>query len=208
MPRLPALALALLPLLPLAGCGGADDPTESAPASTDGIGASASAELVGPEGEPRGSVSLQFTDTGSTQVDVLVTGLTPGVHGFHLHKTGLCEPDSADPADAAKTGDFLSAGGHLAEEGQQHGDHDGDLPPLIVGEDGSGALTVTTDRVAPEDVLDDDGTAVMVHADADNFANVPERYAPGGPDETTTKTGDAGARVACAALLADGADAR
>jgi Cu-Zn family superoxide dismutase len=39
----------------------------------------------------------------------------------------------------------------------------------------------------------------MVHADPDNFGNVPERYAPK-VDETTAKTGDAGARVACAAL--------
>jgi Cu-Zn family superoxide dismutase len=37
----------------------------------------------------------------------------------------------------------------------------------------------------------------MVHAGADNFANIPERYAPGGPDEDTLETGDSGGRVAC-----------
>jgi superoxide dismutase, Cu-Zn family len=36
-----------------------------------------------------------------------------------------------------------------------------------------------------------------VHSGRDNFANIPERYAPGGPDEMTRNTGDAGARIAC-----------
>ena len=42
----------------------------------------------------------------------------------------------------------------------------------------------------------------MIHADRDNYANVPERYAPEGPDEDTTKTGDAGDRIACAVIEA------
>jgi Cu-Zn family superoxide dismutase len=37
----------------------------------------------------------------------------------------------------------------------------------------------------------------MVHADRDNYANVPERYAPAGADEMTRNTGDAGGRIAC-----------
>ena len=53
--------------------------------------------------------------------------------------------------------------------------------------------------------LDADGSAVMVHALPDNFANIPpERYqqvngAPG-PDEMTMATGDAGKRVACGVI--------
>ena len=49
-------------------------------------------------------------------------------------------------------------------------------------------------RVGPR-VLDDDGAAVMVHADPDNHAHIPSRY--GGPDEDTLATGDAGDRIAC-----------
>jgi superoxide dismutase, Cu-Zn family len=45
--------------------------------------------------------------------------------------------------------------------------------------------------------MDDEGTAVMVHAGPDNFANIPERYAPNGPDADTLKTGDSGDRIAC-----------
>ena len=200
--RRTATSLALLLLLPLTACAD-DDPAEPSAAGTQSSGSSASADLLDPGGESVGTASLTFGD-GTTQVDVRIDDLPPGLHAFHLHKTGRCEPDSPDPADAAKVGDFLSAGGHLAAEGQQHGDHDGDLPSLLVTEDGTASLSFVTDRVTADDVLDEDGTAVMVHADPDNFSNIPERYAPAGPDETTTKTGDAGGRVACAALTAQG----
>ena len=208
MRRSRLLALTLLPVLALSGCGGADDEDAAAPpsAETKPLGSSTTGTLAGPAGEEVGTVTISF-DRGDTVVDVQVSGLAQGVHGFHLHKTGLCEPKSPDPTDPAKTGDFLSAGGHLAAEGQSHGDHDGDLPPLLVGADGRASATFTSDRLTQAAVLDDDGTAVMVHADPDNFAAVPERYAPQGPDETTRKTGDAGARIACAPLTAQGADA-
>jgi Cu-Zn family superoxide dismutase len=200
--RLRLVPVLLLSVLTVSACG--DDGAEPRPESPQGAGPSTSADLTGPDGESVGSVTFAFEDGGPTQVDVVITDLTPGVHGFHLHTTGACEPDSADPTDPSKTGDFLSAGGHLAQEGQSHGDHSGDLPPLLVAEDGTASMTVTTDRVGRDDVLDEDGTAVMVHADPDNFANIPDRYAPQGPDEATRKTGDAGGRVACAALTAEG----
>lgn len=42
-----------------------------------------------------------------------------------------------------------------------------------------------------------DGSAVIVHAAADNFGNIPvDRYDPD-PDEATLNTGDAGGRVGC-----------
>jgi Cu-Zn family superoxide dismutase len=148
-------------------------------------------------------VELSFDDDGTTVV-VEAAGLTPGPHGFHIHSIGTCEPDSPDPAAPATTGDFLSAGGHLAKEGQVHSGHDGDLPSLIVTADGTASLTVTTDTLSEEDVLDADGSAAMIHAGADNFRNIPERYAAGGPDEMTSKTGDSGGRVACAELTASG----
>ena len=145
------------------------------------------------------SVALTFAADGTTTVRVEAGGLPQGLHGFHVHKTGVCEPGSADPAKPATKGDFLSAAGHLATEGQRHGGHDGDLPSLLVRADGSAELVTSSDRLAREAVLDADGSAVMVHAAPDNFGNVPDRYAPA-PDETTTKTGDAGARIACAVV--------
>jgi Cu-Zn family superoxide dismutase len=55
-------------------------------------------------------------------------------HGFHVHTTGECDPDSVDPA----TGDvvpFFSAGGHLNPEDTPHGEHAGDFPVLLVNHD-------------------------------------------------------------------------
>lgn len=191
--------LLVLALLTLAGCGNDGPDASQAPSEAERTGPSAAADLLGPGGENLGSVTLTF-DAGATVVDVTAQGLSPGPHGFHVHKSGTCEAASPDPTDPTKTGDFLSAGGHLAADGQEHGDHDGDLPSLIVAQDGTASLTTPTDRLGMDDVLDDDGSAVMIHAKPDNFGNIPERYAPGGPDETTTKTGDSGDRVACGVL--------
>ncbi len=215
MHRRLALASALAAAVALTGCGGDDpDPAaapsaepsaapSAAPSASEPAAESVSADLVGPAGEDLGTVTLEFGDDGTT-VDVQASGLEPGPHGFHVHKSGTCEPDSPDPTDPAKTGDFLSAGGHLAEEGQVHGDHDGDLPSLIAGQEGAATLITTIDSLTMDNVLDEDGSAVMIHAMPDNFGNVPERYAPDGTDEMTDKTGDAGGRVACAEVTAQG----
>jgi Cu-Zn family superoxide dismutase len=204
-----SLVLGLLAALALSGCAGGEDtsgatPTGASPSPTaaspsPGTGDTASASFLDPEGAEAGTVDLRF-DGDRTTVVVEASGLAPGPHGFHIHAIGRCEPDSTDPAEPTRTGDFLSAGGHLAKEGQVHGAHDGDLPSLIVAEDGTARMTVTTDSLSAQDVLDSDGSAVMIHALADNFRNVPERYAPEGPDETTNKTGDSGGRIACAEL--------
>ena len=65
--------------------------------------------------------------------------------------------------------------------------------------DGSGELVTVTDSFTLEDLQAGDGTSLMVHADADNFGNIPTRYAPA-PDEETLATGDAGPRVACGVI--------
>lgn len=152
--------------------------------------------LLDATGAQVGTVWLDDED-GKLEVEIAVGGLEPGFHGFHVHGVGLCEPASPDPSDPAKIGDFLSAGGHLGADAGDHGEHAGDLPPLLVDASGSAELTVTTDALTLADLTDDDGSAVMIHAGRDNLAHVPERYAPDGPDEATLKTGDAGDRVAC-----------
>ena len=214
MPRSDGTGRVLVPVLIatvlLAGCGADDgEPSPAVSASpapsTSPAGAeegTAEGALQGVDGADMGTVELEFDDEGTT-LTIEASGLAPGPHGFHVHAIGACETDSPDPAAPTTTGDFLSAGGHLAMEGQVHGGHTGDLPSLLAGADGTAQMTVTTDTLREEDVLDDDGSALMIHATADNFRNVPERYAPQGPDETTSKTGDSGGRVACAVLRAD-----
>ena len=177
------------------GAAAAADSPSAADLSSAGSGG-LTAQLVDPEGGQVGVATLSEVE-GGTRVEVEVTGLPPGFHGFHLHSVGLCEPDSPSPTDPAMTGDFLSAGGHIGAGETDHGEHPGDLPLLYVTKAGTGALTAVTDALALDQVTDEDGSAVIVHADRDNYANVPERYAPGGPDQMTRNTGDAGGRIAC-----------
>ena len=113
-----------------------------------------------------------------------------GFHGFHVHAVGRCEPATG----------FTSAGGHLSEPGQTHRHHAGDMPSLLVNGDGRAEMSFKTDRVALSKLFDADGSAIVVHAGPDNFANIPARYAPNGPDAQTLATGDAGGRVACGVL--------
>lgn len=192
--RATAATLAACGLLTLAACGegadsGSNDRNE------------VSAKLVDPDGKKVGTVEIE-DDDGATQVNVRVNGLSAGYHGFHVHTTGKCEADSAAPDDPSKTGDFLSAGGHLNPDESAHGEHLGDLPSLLVNEDGTADLEFTGPFTL-DDIRDADGSAVMIHSGPDNYANVPERYAPEGPDQDTTKTGDAGDRIACAVIEAD-----
>lgn len=119
-------------------------------------------------------------------VRVRARGLPAGFHGFHVHAIGKCEPPR-----------FTSAMGHLRREGQEHRDHMGDLPVLLINSNGSGRLVAVTDRFTLADLRDADGSAVIVHANPDDYANIPpERYEPD-PDRTTLDTGDARARLAC-----------
>ncbi|GAA1767997.1 superoxide dismutase family protein [Kocuria aegyptia] len=185
--------------LVLAGCGQDGDEgavVEETSAAAE-AGAATRAVLQDAEGTEVGSVRFSQVSAG-TEVVAEVQGLEPGFYGLHVHGAGLCEPDSSAPGDPGTTGAFLSAGGHLGSEDADHPEHAGDLPALLVTEDGLGFLTTVTDRFGVQDlVADGDGSAVMIHSRPDNHANVPERYAPGGPDEDTLRTGDAGSRLAC-----------
>jgi Cu-Zn family superoxide dismutase len=132
------------------------------------------------------------TIEGAVAIWVQVQGLTPGFHGFHIHGVGTCDP-SGERA-------FASAGGHLHADGQAHGQHMGDLPSLLATESGIAVLIFATDRFTLEDLVDEDGSAVIVHAAADNYGNIPvDRYDPD-TDETTLNTGDAGGRVSCGVI--------
>jgi superoxide dismutase, Cu-Zn family len=128
---------------------------------------------------------------GPVFIWVDVWDLPPGFHGFHVHSVGMCDGSSA----------FQSAGGHLDAEGAQHGDHAGDLPSLYVTAEGTGFLSFVTDRFTLQMLLDRDGSALIVHADPDNFAHLPDRYGVT-LDQTTLTTGDAGARIACGRISA------
>ncbi|WP_200935114.1 MULTISPECIES: superoxide dismutase family protein [unclassified Sphingomonas] len=132
---------------------------------------------------------MALTDApGGVIVRVEAHGLTPGWHGIHFHEKADC----SDPM-------FKSAGGHVhmttpAVHGLLNpaGNDFGDLPNLFAGSDGTAtaeffspfvALRAGTTRA---DLLDPDGSAIVVHAKADDYLSQP--------------IGGAAERVACAEI--------
>jgi Cu-Zn family superoxide dismutase len=150
---------------------------------------SITATLKNAQGTDVATVEFRKSPRSAVKIIVKGTGLPPGFHGFHVHETGLCDA----PA-------FMTAKGHLKNDGQSHGAHKGDFPSLLVKRDGTVSARFETDTFGFETLKDADGSAVMIHASPDNFGNIPPRYAPNGTDQTTKDTGDSGARIACGSI--------
>jgi superoxide dismutase, Cu-Zn family len=143
----------------------------------------ATASLAKADGTPVGRASVT-PDRSGVRVRIETEGLAPGTYAVHIHRTGRCDAPS-----------FESAGAHWNPTGQQHGfrnpsgRHRGDLPNLRVRADGRGELGFTI-RAAPlrgeNGILDGDGAAMMIHAQADDYRTDP--------------SGNSGARIACGVL--------
>ena len=164
--------------------------TPSAEAEPD-----ASARLLDVDGNVVGVVTFTTVEKG-VLVEAGLEGLggDPGFRGFHIHENADCDPEHPE-------GPFMGAGGHWSPQGLPHGEHEGDLPSLLVLADGSAHASFVTDRFTVDSLLAS-GVAVLLHGDKDNFAHIPDRYRSEaaeepGPDEDTLATGDAGGRAAC-----------
>ncbi len=145
---------------------------------------SADAKLYNTAGNQVGKVRLTQERNGNVAIHVHVHDLPPGFHGFHVHAVGECVPP------------FTSAGGHFDLNAHTHKDHSGDFPVLLVNADGTAHAKFNTDRFAVADLFDANGSAIIIHANPDNYANIPTRYVAA-PDAMTLATGDAGDRIAC-----------
>jgi len=143
-------------------------------------GDKATAQMKDRDGKVLGTLTLTETPQGLLLTGE-VTQLPPGPHGFHLHAAGKCEPP------------FTSAGGHFNPDGKKHGFHEasgphaGDLPNLHAAPDGRAIVEVMaaglTLSSGAKSVLDQDGTAVVIHAKADDYRTDP--------------AGDSGDRIVC-----------
>ncbi|WP_374274594.1 superoxide dismutase family protein [Brevundimonas sp.] len=195
-------ALAAVSGLTLAACTAdeaaapAADPAATTPSPTAPtvarapVGASATVPLRTAEGGDAGSVNIRQGSQGLVMT-VEATGLTPGWHGIHLHQVGTCD----GPA-------FESAGGHIhmGEDAPTHGllnadaDDSGDLPNIWAGQDGRAMAEIFTPFARLADagpgvhLLDGDGSAIVIHANADDYQSQP--------------IGGAGDRVACGVIAA------
>ena len=188
---------------------GSSAPTASAGTEGDQqqpAGRSITIQLKGPDGIEVATAKFDFSN-GYATITIATSGaghLAPGFHGVHIHKVGKCEANSTAPTGGAP-GDFLSAGGHFQAPGHSAEPASGDLTSLEVRKDGVGMLVTTTDAFTMEELLTGEKTTIIIHAGADNFANIPpDRYnqtnGTPGPDQMTMTTGDAGKRVACGVI--------
>jgi len=153
------------------------------------------ATIAGPNGVS-GFANFAEDAGGVVHVNVKVSGLAPGLHGAHIHAVGSC----TDANGVA----FGGAGAHFNPHGAVHGEHTrgehadhhaGDLPNLTVNDGGQGRLntasahfTLTHDDA--ESLFDADGSAVVIHANQDDYVT---QTGPLGP-------GQSGARMACGVI--------
>ena len=144
--------------------------------------------LIGAQGQTLGMANLEQTAAG-VLISVSASGISEGEHAIHIHEKGICDA----------TGGFASAGGHFAPGGTAHGfrdakgHHAGDMPNLFAGADGKLRAQVLNSAVtlgeAGEGALfDADGSALVIHGGADDYATQP--------------SGAAGSRIACAVIAA------
>jgi Cu-Zn family superoxide dismutase len=146
-----------------------------------------SVDVIGAKGDKIGTVAIKQGPHGSVVTIALGKGaLTPGSHGVHLHEHGDCSDH----------GQFTKSKGHINAEAKEHGflnakgPHPGDVPNIYAHADGSAQAELFAHGVSLTggkiNLADEDGSAVIIHANADDHVSQP--------------IGGAGARVACALI--------
>lgn len=173
--RLPGCAAGLL----LAGCGLMPE-TPTFGLMNHGQPETAIAHLV-PASNSQVGGDVRFTQTGNdTLVEINLTNLSPGVHGFHVHEKGDCSAPDA-----------MTAGGHFNPEGNPHGGpegphHLGDIGNITAGSDGSVNMNIHVKGLPLKGDNSIVGRAVVVHSAPDDFSTQP--------------SGNSGKRVACGVI--------
>jgi Cu-Zn family superoxide dismutase len=144
------------------------------------------APLIGSKGDPIGQINIRGS-ANATVVRITVNpgGLPPGWHGIHFHMVGDC----------SDVGQFMLSKGHINHLAKKHGllnpdgPDEGDLPNIYVAPDGSVNAEVSSHvvRVLGQNGLKNaDGSALIIHVNEDDYTSQP--------------IGNAGARIACAAI--------
>lgn len=128
--------------------------------------------------------TVHFTDIGDGNVDVQIdlTAVPPGVHGFHIHEKGDCGNNA------------MNAGGHFNPTSMVHGapdamsHHAGDFGNVTADNNGEVHMHITTHSISlqPGQTTNPVGHAVVLHEKADDLTSQP--------------AGNAGSRIACGVI--------
>ena len=141
-------------------------------------------DLKDAKGNSVGMAMISPVKGVGVSIDLDVHGLPPGEHALHFHAVPKCEAP------------FTSAGGHFNPMNKKHGmqnpegAHAGDMMNFTVDAKGNAKVTITNTNVTlgaePNSLYTNGGTALMIHAAAD--------------DMKTDPSGNAGDRIVCGAI--------
>jgi Cu-Zn family superoxide dismutase len=141
-------------------------------------------DLKDAKGNSVGVAMISPARGGGVSIDLDLKGLPPGEHALHFHAVPKCEAP------------FTSAGGHFNPANKKHGMHNpdgphaGDMDNVAVDAKGTARTTIVNPKVTmgtePNSIYANGGTALMIHAAADDMKSDP--------------AGNAGDRIACGAI--------